>query len=59
MTLKDQIIWLQNQVRNYNAFIPHEDDYDDDNDGLQDQVIAAQQQKYATRLYIPLLTSKW
>ena len=58
MTLKDQIIWLRDQVRNYNAFIPNEDDYDDDNGELQDPAITVKHQKYATRVYIPLLISK-
>ena len=58
MTLKDQIIWLHERVRNYNAFIPGEDDYEDDNGELQDQYTTVKHQKYATRLYIPLLLSK-
>ena len=45
-------------IRNYNVFISEEDNYEDENNEITDQGIIIRKQRYATRLYIPLLTSK-
>ena len=51
--------WLHGKIHNYNLFVPDENDYDDDDDETQDPSIIVKQQKYATRLYIPLFISKY
>lgn len=41
-------------IRDYNVFISEEDE----NNEIIDQDLTIKKQRYATRLYIPLLTSK-
>ncbi|CAF1040155.1 unnamed protein product [Adineta ricciae] len=48
--------WITNYIRNYNLFLPEEDDYDDDNDHLQDAKTILQYQTYATWSYVFLLS---
>lgn len=50
--------WLHNWTHNYNLFIPDENDYDDENDQSPDSATTVRHQRYATRLYIPLLIGK-
>ena len=50
--------WLHEKLSNYNVFIPEEDNYEDDNTESAGPVITVKRQKYATRLYIPLLVGK-
>ena len=52
VNIKRTLLLIYQQIRDYNRFIPDENDYDDE---IQDPVIALQHQKYATRLYIVLL----
>jgi hypothetical protein len=58
MKSKDLFLWFHERVQNYNLFIPDEDDYGDENDELEDSATTVKHQKYATRLYIPLLIRK-
>ena len=51
--------WLYKKLYTYNAFIPEEDDYDDDNDNQPEELATIlKHQRHATRLYIFLLASK-
>jgi hypothetical protein len=49
-------------IRNYNLFIPEENEYDDgdddDDDGSQEPATAIRQQTYKTWLYIVFLIGK-
>ncbi|CAF3706074.1 unnamed protein product, partial [Adineta steineri] len=55
MNPKDLFRWFHEQLRNYNLFIPDENDYEDENDEPKDPVIILKQQRYTTRLYVFLL----
>jgi hypothetical protein len=50
-------VWLI--TYNYNLFISDEDEYGDDNDELKNRTTIVRRERYATRLYIPLLISKY
>ena len=57
MNTRRFVQWCGERIRNYNLFIPDdEDDYEDDES--KDPATIAQQQRYATRIYVPLLISK-
>jgi hypothetical protein len=58
MKTKDWLRWLRDHIHTYNLFIPDEDEYDDNNDNLKDPATVVKHQRYATRLYVPLLISK-
>ncbi|CAF1035748.1 unnamed protein product [Adineta steineri] len=47
--------WFFERIRNYNLFIPEENDYDDNNDEPKDPTTVLKYQKYKTWLYIFLL----
>jgi hypothetical protein len=55
---RDLLCWFGEQTRNYNLFIPNEDEYDDDNGEPIDAQTIVKYQRYATRLYVPLLIGK-
>jgi len=55
MNLKGSYRRFIDRMRNYNVFIPEENDYDEE---VNDPIIAHQQQIYSTRLYIVLLIGK-
>ncbi len=46
-------------MKNYNAFIPEEDDYEDEDDAPNDPVIVLKHQRYATRLYTIVFIGKY
>ena len=56
MKLKILLNWLYKQISSYNVFIPEEDDYVDE---AEEPAIDLYRQRYASRLYILLLISKW
>lgn len=60
MNMRKVLDWLREHVHNYNLFVLGEDDYDDDdeNDETRDATFTDKRQRYTTRLYIPLITSK-
>jgi hypothetical protein len=59
MNLKATFRWFYEKIRNYNLFIPEENDYDDDNDDeATNPTTVLQHQKYSTRLYVLLLMGK-
>ncbi|UJR19904.1 hypothetical protein I4U23_023036 [Adineta vaga] len=49
--------WLSNHMCNYNLFMPEEDEYDDEHDQPLDTKTALKYQKYATWLYVFLLST--
>ncbi|UJR20240.1 hypothetical protein I4U23_023371 [Adineta vaga] len=50
------IDWLREYIDVYNVFIPEENEYgDNDNDEPTDSAATTRYQRYATRLYVPLL----
>ena len=51
--------WLREQIYYYNLFGPDENDYDDDESEVRSPAIIVKHQLYATRLYVPLLISKY
>ncbi|CAF3972010.1 unnamed protein product, partial [Adineta steineri] len=55
MKIRTFFHWLYKQIYDYNLFIPDEDEYDEINDNIIDPATAVRHQRYATRLYIPLL----
>ncbi|CAF1536105.1 unnamed protein product, partial [Adineta steineri] len=55
MKIRTFFHWLHKQIYDYNLFIPDEDEYDEINDNTIDPATAVRHQRYATRLYIPLL----
>ena len=59
MALRNLLHWFYEEVCDYNVFIPDGNKYEDDNDEPRDPMEAIKRQKYATRLYIPLLISKF
>lgn len=58
MKMRNILNYVSERILNYNVFIPEEDEYDDDNDELQNPATLLKQQRYATRIYVPLLISK-
>jgi len=58
--MKVWLCWICEQVRNYNLFAPEIEEYPDDEheEEREDPQINLQHQKYATRLYIILLSGK-
>lgn len=57
--MKVWLSWIYEQIRNYNLFVPEIEEYpDDENEEREDSQIDLQHQKYATRLYIILLSGK-
>ncbi|CAF1427327.1 unnamed protein product [Adineta steineri] len=56
MNIKQWLRWLHDRLYNYNVFIPEENDYEDENDQSIDPTTMIRHQRYATRLYIPLIT---
>jgi hypothetical protein len=58
MNARNFLRWFHERIHNYNLFIPDENEYQDQNDEPEDPVIFVQNQRYATRLYVPLLISK-
>ena len=59
MNIKQWLDWLREYVHSYNLFMPNEDDYEDDNDQTRDPTIIVKHQQYTTRLYVPLVISKY
>jgi len=49
--------WFHDKIRSYNLFMTEENDYDDD-DEIKNTEIVIQQQRYTTRLYILMLMCK-
>lgn len=58
MTIRSLLAYLHAQVRNYNLFIPDEDDYDDGDDTSTNTTNFVERQVYSTWIYIFFLTSK-
>jgi hypothetical protein len=60
MHSKTILLWLYNQVRGYDLFIPEKDDYEDDDDHgeAEDPATVLIKQKYTTRIYVLLLMGK-
>ena len=54
MHFKTILLWLYRQLRDYNLFIPEEDDYEDDDDyGVaEDPATVLIKQKYSTWIYV-------
>lgn len=52
MKMKSTLLFVYDQLSNYNVFIPDENDY---NEQVEDPTIAVQRQKSTTRLYIFLM----
>ncbi len=55
--LKVLFHWFYDHIRNYNLFMPEENDYDDDDQPLEPATIL-KRQKYSTWLYIIFLIGK-
>lgn len=58
MSARKVFMWLGGRIRDYNVFIPDEDETIGDNNQTIDPVLIIEHQRYATRLYIPLLIGK-
>ena len=56
VNIKTIFFLVYDRACSYNLFVPDEDDYDDDDDEPENSAVALQRQKYATRLYVLLLT---
>jgi len=59
MKIKVLTEWIDKKMKNYNAFIPEEDDYEDEDDAPNDPVIVLKHQRYATRLYTIVFIGKY
>jgi hypothetical protein len=59
MHTKVALDWLREQLYYYNLFLPDENDYDDDEIEAEIPANNLKHQLYATRLYFPLLISKY
>jgi hypothetical protein len=57
MKARDFLRWFEAKIGNYNLFIPEEHEHVDKNDETDDPATVAKHQRYATRLYVVLLTS--
>lgn len=58
MRTRGLVDWLRDYIYSYNTFIPDDDEYSEGTDELRDPAKAIKYQRYATRLYIPLLIGK-
>jgi len=58
MNPKGLFLWFYEQIRNYNTFMPEENQYDDNDAEPEDPAMVLKHQKYTTRLYILLLMGK-
>lgn len=56
MNIRTALQWCEQKIRNYNLFVPDENDYDDDDEIIIDAAFVVSRQKYATWLYILFLT---
>ena len=59
MSIKTVINRFHRRALNYNLFIRDENDYHDDGDRTVDGMVLLRQQRYATRVYVFLFTSKY
>jgi hypothetical protein len=57
MKARDFLRWFEAKISNYNLLIPEENEHVDNNDETEDSATVAKHQRYATRLYVVLLTS--
>jgi hypothetical protein len=58
MKVRNTLENIYEWIYKYNLFVPEDDEYDDD-DEEKDPMKIIERQQYATRLYIPLLISKF
>jgi hypothetical protein len=58
MNLKALIHWFHDYIRNYNLFMPEENDYNDDDNEPQEPATVLRHQKYKTWLYLVFLIGK-
>ena len=58
MPAKNFFRWINKWIHDYNLFTPDEDEYDDDNDQTTNPATLLKHQRYATRLYVPLVIGK-
>ncbi|CAF1432845.1 unnamed protein product [Adineta ricciae] len=55
MNFKYLLRWVYEQIRDYNLFAPETDDDNNDENKLEESGTALRNQKYTTRLYVPLV----
>ena len=60
MNVRKVLDWLREYVHNYNLFLLDEDEHNDDDEKSEtsDAAFTDKRQRYATRLYVPLITGK-